>query len=104
VARKKEVLRRRGENVAAAEIEDALLAHPDVREAAAIGVPADLGEDEIVAFVALEPGASVDEATLRAFVRARLADFKVPSRIEFRDALPRTATERIAKHLLRGGS
>jgi crotonobetaine/carnitine-CoA ligase len=104
VARKKEVLRRRGENVAAAEIEDALVAHPAVREAAAIGVPADLGEDEIVAFVALEPGASVDEATLRAFARQRLADFKVPSRIEFRDALPRTATERIAKHLLRGGS
>jgi crotonobetaine/carnitine-CoA ligase len=104
VARKKEVLRRRGENVAAAEIEDALVAHPAVREAAAIGVPADLGEDEIVAFVALEAGASVDEATLRTFVRQRLADFKVPSRIEFRDALPRTATERIAKHLLRGGS
>jgi crotonobetaine/carnitine-CoA ligase len=104
VARKKEILRRRGENVAAAEIEDALVAHPAVREAAAIGVPAELGEDDIVAFVALEPGASVDEATLRAFVRERLADFKVPSRIELRDALPRTATERIAKHLLRGGS
>ncbi len=104
VARKKEVLRRRGENVAAAEIEDALVAHPAVHEAAAIGVPADKADDEILAFVALVPGASVDEATLRAFVRQRLADFKVPSRIEFRDALPRTATERIAKHLLRGGS
>ncbi len=101
VARKKEVLRRRGENVAAAEIENALLAHPLVREAAAIGVPSDLGEDDIVAFVALEPGASVDGEALRAFVRERLADFKVPSRIELRDALPKTATERIAKHLLR---
>jgi crotonobetaine/carnitine-CoA ligase len=101
VTRKKEVLRRRGENVAAAEIESALLAHPAVKEAAAIGVPAELGEDEIVAFVSLEPGATLDGETLRAFVRERLADFKVPSRIEFRDALPRTATERIAKHLLR---
>jgi len=101
VARKKEVLRRRGENVAAAEIEGALLAHPAVREAAAIGVPAALGEDEIVAFVALEPGSAVDGEALRAFVRERLADFKVPSRVEIRDALPRTATERIAKHLLR---
>lgn len=101
VARKKEVLRRRGENVAAAEIEHALMAHPLVREAAAIGVPAELGEDDIVAFVALEPGAVLDTEVLRAFVGERLAAFKVPSRIEFRDALPRTATERIAKHLLR---
>jgi carnitine-CoA ligase len=101
VARKKEILRRRGENVAAAEIENALLAHPSVKEAAVIGVPADLGEDDIVAFVALEPGANLDAETLRAFVRDRLADFKVPSRIELREALPKTATERIAKHLLR---
>ena len=101
VSRKKDVLRRRGENVAAAEIELALTAHPAVREAAAVGVPSELGEDEIVAFVALVPGAAVDAETLRAFVRERLADFKVPSRIEFRDALPKTATERIAKHLLR---
>lgn len=101
VSRKKEMLRRRGENVAAAEIERALLAHAAVKEAAAVGVPSDLGEDEIVAFVALEPGMSVDGETLRAFVRDRLADFKVPSRIEVRDALPKTATERIAKHLLK---
>jgi crotonobetaine/carnitine-CoA ligase len=101
VTRKKEVLRRRGENVAAAEIENALLAHPAVKEAAAIGVPSELGEDEIVAFVALTSGETIDGESLRAFVRERLADFKVPSRIEVRDALPRTATERIAKHLLR---
>jgi crotonobetaine/carnitine-CoA ligase len=101
VARRKEVLRRRGENVAAAEIEGVLLAHPSVKEAAAIGVPSELGEDEIVAFVALEPDSSVAAEALLAFVRERLADFKVPSRIEFRDSLPRTATERIAKHLLR---
>lgn len=101
VSRKKDVLRRRGENVAAAEIERALTAHPAVSEAAAVGVPSELGEDEIVAFVTLVPGGAVDAETLRAFVREQLADFKVPSRIEFRDALPKTATERIAKHLLR---
>ncbi len=101
VSRKKEVLRRRGENVAAAEIEAVLLAHPAVREAAAVGVPADLGEDEIVAFVALVEGASVEPDVLRAFVRERLADFKVPSRIELRAELPHTATNRDAKHLLR---
>jgi crotonobetaine/carnitine-CoA ligase len=101
VARKKEVLRRRGENVAAAEIEGVLAAHPAVREAAVIGVRSDLGEDDIVAFVAAHDGASIDGEALRAWVRERLADFKVPSVIHVRDALPHTATERIAKHLLK---
>ncbi len=101
VSRKKEVIRRRGENVAAAEIEAAILAHPDVREAAAIGVPSELGEEEIVAYVAPHPGGTIDVDALRAWLRDRLADFKVPSAIHVRDALPRTATERIAKHLLR---
>lgn len=104
VARKKEVLRRRGENVAAAEIENVLCSHPAVLEAAAIGVPSALGEDEIVAYVAPRPGATIDVAALRAFAVERLADFKVPSEIHVRASLPRTATERIAKHLLRNGS
>jgi carnitine-CoA ligase len=101
VTRKREVLRRRGENVAAAEIENALLAHPDVAEAAAIGVPSELGEDEIVAYVAPRAGAALDPESLRSWARERLADFKVPSIIHVRDSLPHTATERIAKHLLR---
>jgi len=100
VTRKKDVIRRRGENVAAAEIEAVLAAHPDVLEAAAIGVPSELGEEDIVAYVAPRPGKSLDEEALRAFARERLADHKVPSRIHVRAALPRTATERIAKHLL----
>ena len=100
VARRRDVIRRRGENVAAAEIENALLAHPAVAEAAAVGVPSELGEDEIVAYVAPRPGASIDVEALRAWARARLADFKVPSVIHVRDALPKTATERVAKHLL----
>jgi crotonobetaine/carnitine-CoA ligase len=103
VARKKEVLRRRGENVAAGEIEAALAAHPSVLEAAVIGVPSPLGEDEIVAFVAPKPGhaRTFDAEALRAFVKERLADYKVPSRVHAVDALPRTATERVAKHLLK---
>jgi carnitine-CoA ligase len=101
VARKKDVIRRRGENVAAAEIESVLLTHPSVREAAVIGVPSELGEEEIVAYVAPAPGASIDVEALRTWARERLADFKVPGGIFVRDALPRTATERIAKHLLR---
>lgn len=101
VARKKEVLRRRGENVAAGEIEAALVAHGSVLEAAVIGVPSPLGEDDIVAFVVPRPGLAVDPEMLGAFVRGRLADYKVPSRIHVRETLPRTATERVAKHLLR---
>jgi crotonobetaine/carnitine-CoA ligase len=101
VARKRDVIRRRGENVAAAEIEAALLAYPGVHEAAVVGVPSDLGEEEIVAYVSPQPGARIDADSLRAWAAERLADFKVPSRIFVRDALPHTATERIAKHLLK---
>jgi crotonobetaine/carnitine-CoA ligase len=101
VARKKEIIRRRGENVAAAEVEGALLSHPSVAEAAVVGAPSELGEEEIVAYVAPRAGAVLDVAALRAWLLERLADFKVPARILVRDALPRTATERVAKHLLR---
>jgi len=101
LGRKKEVIRRRGENVAAAEIENALLEHPSVAEAAVVGRPSDLGEEDIVAYVAPRAGAAIDVDTLTGWLRERLADFKVPSRIVVRDALPHTATERIAKHLLR---
>ena len=101
VARKKEVLRRRGENVAAAEIESVLAAHPTVAEAAVVGVPAALGEDDIVAYVVAAKGEAVDVEALREWTRARLADFKVPSQIHVREVLPRTATERVAKHLLK---
>jgi crotonobetaine/carnitine-CoA ligase len=101
LARKKEIIRRRGENVAAAEIENVLLAHPSVGEAAAVGVPSDLGEDDIVAYVAPRAGATIDPEELRAWARERLADFKVPGTIHVRDTLPHTATERVAKHLLR---
>jgi crotonobetaine/carnitine-CoA ligase len=101
VARKKEIIRRRGENVAAAEIENVLLAHPSVGEAAAVGVPSDLGEDDIVAYVAPRAGATIDLEALRTWARKRLADFKVPGAIHVRDTLPRTSTERVAKHLLK---
>jgi carnitine-CoA ligase len=101
VSRKKEMLRRRGENISAAEIENVLSAFPAVGEAAVIGVPSPLGEDDVVAYVAPRAGATIDVEALRAFAKERLADFKVPTTIHVRDALPRTATARIAKHLLR---
>lgn len=100
VSRKTDALRRRGENVDAAEIEAALAAHGSLLEAAVIGVPSSLGEDEVVAFVVPKPGASIDPEVLRAFVRERLVEHKVPARIHVRSALPRAATGRVAKHLL----
>ncbi len=101
VARKKDVIRRRGENISAAEVEAVLMQHASVREAAVVPAPSDLGEDEVVAHVAPNGGAAIDEAALIAFCKERLADFKVPSKVVVHDALPKTATERIAKHLLR---
>lgn len=100
LSRKKDVIRRRGENVAAAEIESVLCQHPSIAEAAAVARPSPLGEDDIVAFVAPREGEQIDVESVLTFCRERLADFKVPSEIHVRDRLPRTPTERIAKHLL----
>ena len=97
----KEMIRRRGENIAPAEVEDVLLAHPTVRDAAVFGVPAGLMEDEVVAVVVLRDGVASDEAALKAWAATRLAAYKVPSRIHFRDSLPTTATHRVAKDRLR---
>ncbi len=97
----KEMIRRRGENIAPAEVEDALLSHPTVRSAAVFGVPAGLQEDEVVAVVVVRDGAASDEAALKAWAATRLATYKVPSRIHFRDTLPTTATHRVAKDVLR---
>lgn len=101
VSRRKEMLRRRGENISAAEVEGVVAQHPSVAEVAVVGVPSPLGEDDVVAYVAPRPGATIDVEALRAFASERLAAFKVPSTFHVRGALPRTATERIAKHLLK---
>lgn len=100
VSRMKDVLRRRGHNIAPAEIEAVLLAHATVAEAAVVGAPSALGEDDVVAFVAPRAGCTCDPAVLFAWLRERLSAWKVPDRLEVREALPKTATERIAKHLL----
>ncbi len=103
VARKKEVLRRRGENLSPAEVEEALLSHPSVLEAAVVGVPSELSEEEVKAFVVPAPGASVDFADLRAHAANLLASYKVPRFWQTIDALPHTPTTRVAKHLLPQG-
>ncbi len=99
--RYKEMIRRRGENIAPAEIEDVLLSHDAVESAAVFGIDAGLQEEEVIAAVVLKRGEEADENTLKAFAATRVAAFKVPSRIYFRESLPMTATHRVAKDALR---
>jgi len=103
IARKKEVLRRRGENLSPAEVEEALASHPTVLECAVIGVPSELTEEEVKAFVVPVPGTRPDFAELHAHVAARLAAFKVPRYWQAIAELPRTPTSRVAKHRLPQG-
>jgi len=100
VSRKKEVIRRRGENLAPSEVEEALVEHADVLEAAVIAVPSDLGEDDVKAFVIVAPDTDLDFDALRAELGARLTRFKLPRFVEVVDELPRTPTGRVAKHRL----
>jgi carnitine-CoA ligase len=100
VGRKKELIRRRGENLSPLEVEMALESHPAVVEAAVVGVPSELSEEEVKAFVVLAQGEDVTHADLRAFVAGRLAPFKVPRYLEVVPNLPHTPTGRIAKHEL----
>jgi len=100
ISRKKEVIRRRGENLAPSEVEAAMVDQPDIVEAAVIAVPSDLGEDEVKAFVIVSPGTHVDFDALRATLATRLSKFKLPRFIEVVDELPRTPTGRVAKHQL----
>jgi crotonobetaine/carnitine-CoA ligase len=99
VGRVKEVIRRRGENVAPVEIEEALADHPSVFEAAVVGVPSELSEEEIKAFVVLHDPAA-DLAAVRDHAAGLLAPFKVPRYIEATAELPHTPTGRVAKHEL----
>src|SRR5882757_8428570 len=91
LGRKKEVIRRRGENLSPAEVEAALERHPDVVEAAVVGVPSELSEEDVKAFVVVTPGGSPDLAAVHAFAREQLAAYKVPRYIEVVDELPHTA-------------
>ncbi|HEY7325550.1 MAG TPA: AMP-binding protein [Streptosporangiaceae bacterium] len=104
VSRVKEVIRRRGENLSPLEVEEVLQAHPAVLEAAVIGVPSELSEEEVKAFIVPAGEGAVDFAELRAFAADRLAAFKVPRFWEVIDELPRTPTSRVAKHQLPDGN
>jgi crotonobetaine/carnitine-CoA ligase len=101
VSRKKDIIRRRGENIAGAELDRVVGAHPAVHEAAAVAVPSELGEDEILVAVVLKPGRKALAQEIAQWCREHLAPQKVPRYVLFADELPHTPTHKIAKATLK---
>ncbi|MCC6535537.1 MAG: AMP-binding protein [Burkholderiales bacterium] len=102
IARNKDIIRRRGENIAGAELDRVIGEHPAVAEAAAIAVEADIGEEEIMAVVVARPDASLSPEDIRDWCAAHLAAHKVPRFVVLVPELPHTATQKVAKFLLKG--
>lgn len=101
IARKKDIIRRRGENIAGAELDRVISEHPRVLEAAAVGVPSPLGEEEILVVVVPKPGESLAPLDVVEWCRARLAPMKVPRFVVLAESLPHTPSHRVAKHILK---
>ena len=101
IGRKKDSIRRRGENVSAWEVETAVIAHPRVLEAAAIGVPSEVGEEDVAVLVVPVAGAEIDPAELVEFVSVDLPRFAVPRYVEVVESLPKTPSERVEKGKVR---
>ena len=99
--RKKDSLRRRGENISSFEVERAINMHPKVLESAAVAVKAEMPEDEVKICVVLKPGETLSPEELIAFAAERMPYFAVPRFVEFMDSLPKTPTERVQKYLLK---
>jgi long-chain acyl-CoA synthetase len=104
VDRAKDMIIRAGENVYSVEVENVLFDHPDVIDAAVVGVPHKTLGEEVKAVVQLKPGSTATAEDLRAFCRVHLADFKVPEYVEIRsEPLPRNPAGKVLKSVLRGG-
>jgi len=101
IDRAKDMIKRSGENVAATEVESVVMQHPAVFECAVIGVPDEMRDEKIKAVVVLKSGARASEEELTSWCAERLAKFRVPEIVEFREELPRTSVGKIQKHLLR---
>ena len=100
--RVKDALRRRGENISSFEVERDVLTHPDVLEVACVAAPCDHDtDDEVMVFVVLKPGAEMDHEAFSAFLVDRMPRFMVPRYVEVVAELPKTATMRVQKNLLR---
>jgi fatty-acyl-CoA synthase len=101
--RLKDVIISGGENISSIEVEGVLLRHPSVMEVAVVGLPHEKWGEAPHAFVVCKPGATVTDEELREFARERLAGFKVPKGMTVLPELPKTATGKIQKFVLRGG-
>jgi long-chain acyl-CoA synthetase len=104
VDRKKDMIIRAGFNVYPREIEEVMLTHPDVLQAAVLGIPDERLGEEVKAFVVRKPGTELGESDLIAWCREQMAAYKYPRTIEFRDSLPVSATGKILKRELRTGA
>jgi crotonobetaine/carnitine-CoA ligase len=101
VDRMKDAIRRRGENISSFEVEAEIAAYPLVNEVAVVPVPSEFAEEEVMCVVAPVPGQTIDPKQLLEFLLPRLPHFMVPRYVRIVDALPKTPTQKIQKHLLR---
>lgn len=101
VDRLKDMIVTGGENVYSKEVEDAISAHPDVQDVAVIGRPHPEWGETVTALLVARAGRTIDAAGLQQFLASRLARYKIPRIVEVRDALPRTPTGKLLKHVMR---
>lgn len=101
VDRKKDIIRRRGENISSGEVERTLAAHPDVAHAAVVAVPSELLDDEVLACLIPRPNRTIDPETLLEWAAERLALFKVPRYVRIVSEFPRTGSHKVRKEQLR---
>ncbi len=101
VDRKKQAIRRRGENISSFEVEEVVNSYPAVLESCAVGVPSELGEEEVKVVVVAKPGQTVAPEDLIRWCEPRMAYFAIPRYVAIRDALPKTPSERVEKYKLK---
>lgn len=101
VSRLKDLIRRRGENISAFDLEQTLLTHPDILEVAAYGVPSELTEEDVMVSLVARPGSALTAQDVLQWAVTHLSRHMWPRYIQLTDALPRTPTEKVAKYLLR---
>lgn len=101
VDRKKEMIIRGGENIYPREVEEVLFSHPKIAEAAVIGRPDPIWGEEVVAVIVLQPGQTLTLEEVQEFCKERMASYKAPRQVEFREDLPKTVTGKVAKKALK---
>jgi len=101
VDRKKDAIRRRGENISSFEVESLVNRYPDVLESAAVPVPSEIGEDDVMICVVAKGDTEIDPAALHAYCREQMADFMLPRYIRTMPQIPKTPTQKVQKYQLR---